>query len=142
MEAITWGDPMRYRLVLVLGLRALAAGTAQAATFTVMNVNDAGPGSLRQAITDANAAGPGPHTIDLRGVSGEITLASKLPTVTGSVTLTGPGASRLALRSSGNLLFFAAGATATISVSALTLTAESGAAIYAGNGAALVVADC
>lgn len=35
----------------------------QAATFTVTNLNDAGPGSLRQAITSANGAA-GPHTID------------------------------------------------------------------------------
>ena len=34
------------------------------ATFTVTNTNDAGPGSLRQAITDANAAAAPPHNIN------------------------------------------------------------------------------
>ncbi len=34
-----------------------ALGTAHAATFTVSNTNDLGPGSLRQAIMDANAVG-------------------------------------------------------------------------------------
>ncbi|MEG3876045.1 DUF4347 domain-containing protein, partial [Microcoleus sp. herbarium7] len=34
------------------------------ATFTVTNTNDAGPGSLRQAITDANAAVAPPHNIN------------------------------------------------------------------------------
>lgn len=56
-------------------LLALAmAGSASAATFTVISTADSGPGSLRQAILDANAnpgadgvefniAGAGPHTI-------------------------------------------------------------------------------
>src|SRR5215212_2726267 len=50
--------------------------TALAATFTVSNANDDGAGSLRAAITSANATagadtitfditGPGPHTIQL-----------------------------------------------------------------------------
>lgn len=50
------------------------AGVARAATFTVTNTNDTGPGSLRQAINDANInagtdtivfniPGAGPHTI-------------------------------------------------------------------------------
>jgi len=34
------------------------------AIFTVLNTNDAGPGSLRQAITDANAAPTPPHNIN------------------------------------------------------------------------------
>ncbi len=37
--------------------------SAAAATFSVTNTNDSGSGSLRQAITDANGAGAGPHTI-------------------------------------------------------------------------------
>ena len=46
---------MRARL-LGLALTALAAGSLSAATFTVTNTNDSGPGSLRQAILDANGA--------------------------------------------------------------------------------------
>lgn len=42
---------------------ALACSPAVAATFTVINTSDAGAGSLRQAIEDANAA-TGPHTIE------------------------------------------------------------------------------
>lgn len=48
----------------------LVASPAIAATFTVTNTGDSGPGSLRQAVNDANAAG-GENTIvfDLPGVA-------------------------------------------------------------------------
>ncbi len=64
---------------LLLFLAALAAaGRVAAATFTVINTNADGPGSLYAAIDDANTApgkdtiafaipGSGPHTIDLGG---------------------------------------------------------------------------
>ena len=77
-----WG-----RVVLVLW--AMSSSSVLAATFTVTNTNDAGAGSLRDAITSANAAagadvidfaipGPGPHTI---------TPLTVLPTITDSVTI-------------------------------------------------------
>ena len=44
---------MRRSIALLLWLEV---GIATAATFTVTNTTDTGPGSLRQAITDANAA--------------------------------------------------------------------------------------
>ena len=43
-------------VVSVVVVSALIASGASAATFTVTNTNDAGAGSLRQAITDANAS--------------------------------------------------------------------------------------
>ena len=58
----------------------------------VTNLNDAGPGSLRQAILDANATVGLPDTIIFQaGLTGTITLASQLP-ITDGVTITGPGA--------------------------------------------------
>lgn len=63
------------RLIIGAALGALGvAAIASAATFSVINESDAGPGSLRQAILDANATpgadliafnipGPGVHTI-------------------------------------------------------------------------------
>jgi hypothetical protein len=92
---------MRARL-LGLALTALAAGSLSAATFTVTNTNDSGAGSLRQAITDANAAA-GLDTIAFN-VSGAgcdgggvctITPASQLPNVSSPVLIDGytqPGA--------------------------------------------------
>jgi CSLREA domain-containing protein len=58
----------------------------QAASFTVANLNDQGIGSLRQAITEANAAA-GADTITFT-VSGVIYLLSALPTITDTAGLT------------------------------------------------------
>ncbi|CAN5827646.1 hypothetical protein BH11PSE8_BH11PSE8_11700 [soil metagenome] len=59
------------------------------ATYTVTNTSDSGAGSLRQAITNANASG-GTDTINFN-IAGTgvhtITLASALPTITDSVIL-------------------------------------------------------
>src|SRR3954451_20918734 len=48
---------------IAMGATLAAAGSAQAATITVTNLNDTGPGSLRQAILDANQNGPGSDDI-------------------------------------------------------------------------------
>lgn len=62
-----------------------------AATFSVTTTADSGSGSLRQAITDANAAA-GADTITFAGgVTGTITLASDLPEIADDLTVTGPG---------------------------------------------------
>jgi len=61
------------------------------ATFTVINTNDAGPGSLRQAIFDANAlAGADIINFAIPG-AGVQTIAplSSLPPITGAVTIDG-----------------------------------------------------
>jgi hypothetical protein len=83
----------RYWLGLVLGLVLALVGAVsiEAATFTVVNTNDAGPGSLRQAILDANGTpgadlvsfalpGAGPHSISL---------ATQLPLLSDAVTIDG-----------------------------------------------------
>src|SRR5690242_20334285 len=62
-----------------------------AATFTVININDSGSGSLRQAILDANNT-VGVDTIQFN-ISGSgtrtITPLSALPTITESVIIDG-----------------------------------------------------
>lgn len=88
------------RFVFVVGLFAsisliFSAGAyAAPATFTVINTNDAGAGSLRQAIIDANSNG---NAVDMDviefDISGSevhtITLASALPVITQKVTIDG-----------------------------------------------------
>ena len=72
--------------MVVLGLSTWWT-PARAASFSVSNVNDSGPGSLRQALIDA--AAPGADTITITA-TGTITLLSNLPAVTQSLTITGP----------------------------------------------------
>ncbi|MFN0214544.1 MAG: hypothetical protein ACKVT2_09840, partial [Saprospiraceae bacterium] len=71
----------------LLGLLVFTLSTTWANTYTVSNTNDAGAGSLRQAIIDANA-NPGADVIDF-STSGLLTLASSLPTITGQVDIQG-----------------------------------------------------
>lgn len=78
------------------GMRdARAAADSPSSTFVVTNTNDAGPGSLREAIIDANA-NPGADLIDI-STSGTVLLLSPLPVITDSVTLQGPGAGDFAV---------------------------------------------
>jgi hypothetical protein len=60
------------------------------ATFSVTSLADAGPGTLRAAILQANAA-PGADEIDF-GTTGTITLRSALPGITGPVAIAGDSA--------------------------------------------------
>jgi hypothetical protein len=86
-------------LLLLLALTALLP-VARAATYTVTNLNDSGPGSLRQAVADANASA-GADTITFQsGLSGTITLTSGEIAITEALTINGPGAGTLAV--SGN----------------------------------------
>lgn len=62
--------------------------SAEATNFTVINGNDAGAGSLRQAILNANADPAVPHTITFT-VSGVINITTSLPTITRQVTIDG-----------------------------------------------------
>jgi hypothetical protein len=72
----------------------LAAMTMQAhaATITVTNTNDGGPGSLRQALANANNG----DTINF-AVTGTITLTSGELVIGKNVTIAGPGANRLSI---------------------------------------------
>ena len=69
-------------------------------TFTVLNLNDSGPGSLRAEVAAANA-NLGADTIAFaNGLSGTIRLTSGELLITDSVAINGPGADQLSV--SGN----------------------------------------
>jgi len=75
-------------LTLLFSFLLWPMGTVQAATFTVTNTNDSGPGSLRQAILDANAtAGTDEITFSLAAGVQTIRPLSPLPTITDRVTI-------------------------------------------------------
>lgn len=107
---------------------AAAEEAAQpAATFTVTNTDDAGAGSLRQAILDANS-NPGHDTITFGGgATGQITLSTGQLEITDSVSILGPGAQTLAV--SGNdasRVFYMWNSLSTIDVSISGLTIRDG----------------
>ncbi len=84
---------------LLLG--ALAA-TGSAATITVTNTNDTGPGSLRAAIA---GAGSGDTIAFSSDVLGTITLTEGQIEIDKSLTITGPGAANLTLRGVDDRMF-------------------------------------
>lgn len=84
---------------LLAALIAASFGIAHAATFTVTNLNDAGPGSLRDAVIKANQL-PGPDYIEF-AVKGEIKLTSGQMQVAGPLTILGPGAGNLVIDANG-----------------------------------------
>src|SRR3954468_20443228 len=87
---------------IAIGASLATAGSAQAATFTVSNLNDEGPGSLRQAIKDANNNGPGSDDVVFASaLSGTINVGS----TDGSglypgtaMNIQGPGAGQITLQ--------------------------------------------
>jgi len=121
--------------LMALTFSAIGVTPAHAATFTVTNLNNSGAGTLRQAITDANAAA-GADTITF-SVSGTITLASTLPTITaagGALTMDGTGQT---LTISGNnavqVMWVGTGASLTLN----NLTIANGIAVGQGGGGIL-----
>src|SRR6266446_5932290 len=70
------------------------------ATFTVLNLNNSGFGSLRQAILVANFL-PGADVIQFApGLTGSINLTSGRLTIAGDLAIHGPGAGTLAVSGS------------------------------------------
>src|SRR5436190_20204812 len=88
------GDLKPLAAALALGFGLSVSPTPYAATFTVTTLADSGPGSLRDAIGLANAAG-GADTINFT-VVGTITLASQI-TISDDLTISGPGAANLTI---------------------------------------------
>jgi Ca2+-binding RTX toxin-like protein len=120
---------------LSLGATLISGAGAQAADFTVSNLNDSGPGSLRQAVADANAAAGADRVLFQSTLTGQITVGSELG-IYGPTEVLGPGPDSLTI--SGNnssrifYIFPTAGQT-PVTISGLTLT--GGRAV--GGGAAI-----
>jgi hypothetical protein len=118
-------DPLAACLAAALALQAgvLCAGAppaAPAGAVTVQNCDDAGPGSLREAIAGA-ADGA---VVDLTGLGcGQITLASgALVVAAANLTVRGPGAGALTLSGGDADRVFDHPGSGTLSLSGLTLT--------------------
>ena len=120
-----------------------AAGSCSAAAFVVQNAAGSGAGSLRDAITLAQADSDASDTITFGpSVTGTIALGGTELAIGKSVSITGPGASALALDAGGTsrILNISAG---TVSLSGLTLrngNATDGGGIF--NTGTLTVTAC
>ena len=122
-------------------------GRVVPATIIVTTAADSGPGSLRAAITQADADGTQDTIAFAPSVRGTITLLSALPDLSGKLILDGPGARVLTVARSaavGTPAFriFAVPAGAEVTISGLTIaggSAGSGGGI--SNSGTLTVVD-
>lgn len=111
-----------FALTISFAAVGLSSGETRAgAAFMVTNLNDNGPGSLRQAILNANAS-PGGDTIGVAvGLSGTIILTSGQLTISDDLTLTGPGERLLAVSGNNASRVFEIALGVNVSMSDLTI---------------------
>ncbi|MDQ3439554.1 MAG: hypothetical protein M3478_04305, partial [Planctomycetota bacterium] len=98
------------------------------AVHAVLNNDDTGAGSLRQAIADAVSG----DTIDLSGLTGNIVFTSEIAIATTELTISGAGADVLSLDGNDVTRIFNVAADGVLTLQGLTLTrgfAERGGAI-------------
>jgi hypothetical protein len=123
-----------FALICSLGISAYAD------IITVTNTNDSGPGSLRQALADANNG----DTINF-AVTGTIGLTTGELLVDKSITISGPGAENLAVNGNNQSRVFHIASGQTVTISGLTITnghaGDSGGGIY-NDHAVLILNDC
>ena len=127
--------PTRLRkrsMALPLSLERLEDRTVPS-TFTVSNLADSGPGSLRQAVLDANAH-PGADVIRFAHAArdGTIALTGGQLNITDNLTIDGPGADELAVSGNDASRVFQISIGVTASIEDLTVT--HGHALLRGGG--------
>jgi hypothetical protein len=121
--------------VVALVMAVVLVSPTQAATpFTVINTNDSGAGSLRQAILDANGAA-GEDTINFQPSlsPATITLGSQLPAITDSAGLIiGGGSAKITVSGDNKYRVFEVGSSAKLTLNKLTVA--NGNAVEGGGG--------
>jgi hypothetical protein len=122
---------------LTLLMTLIYTNTARAEIFTVTNLNDSGPGSLRAAINAAEAnAGADEIAFD-DGVSGAVTLASTLPIITDAAGLTIDGGGGITVSGNNAVQIFMVGEGADLTLRNLIISdgaAVQGSAIFNEGG--------
>jgi hypothetical protein len=124
----------RFYLPCVIGALLLSAMDMRGATITVTNGNDSGPGSLRRAILLDSSPG---DTINFAPSVTAVNLTSGELVINKNLTISGPGANRLAVHRSTNAppfrIFHIISSTVTARISGLTISNGSF-TIFIGEG--------
>lgn len=135
----------RLRQILpVFLLVCMAATSAYGATITVTSLDDAGAGTLREAITTANGSAGADEIVFNAGLNGVIPLASDLPAITEQLTIAGPGPRNVTISGQNTRRVLSANASLTISgVRLANGFTDRGAGIaFNDSTGMLTVADC
>ena len=110
--------------VLICSLLLCAIGrAAQATTITVINTNDSGPGSLRQALAVVNDGDAINFDSSLNGQTITLTTADLL--INKSIIVMGPGANLLTVaraQNASNIRIFHVTSGHTVTIQGLTIT--------------------
>jgi len=133
-------NAIRRATIFTIGVLLLYAVAIplDAATITVTNTNDSGPGSLRQALANANNG----DTINF-AVTGTVSLFSGELVIGKNVTIAGPGANRLSIdggQELGSPYTFHVVSGKTVTISGLTITGDGGG--IRNDEAILTVSNC
>jgi hypothetical protein len=135
---------IRSTMLAIGALLYSVAIPAHATTITVTNSNDSGPGSLRQALADANDG-------DAIGfaVTGTISLTSGELVIDKNITISGPGSNSLTVRplSQGSFRVFNVMPSHSITIQGLTISFgyagfAQGGGIYLDAHVTATIADC
>jgi hypothetical protein len=130
----------KLRVLICLALLCTTSISVRATAITVTNTNDSGPGSLRQALVDANDG----DTIEF-AVTGTIGLTSGELLVDKSIVISGPGAENLAVNGNAKSTVFHVAPGETVTISGLTIingyTTGFGGGIH-NDHAALALNNC
>ncbi len=111
----------RFYLPCMTAVLLLSAINAAAATITVVNGNDSGPGSLRQAILNASSG----DTINFAPTLTTVNLTSGELVIDKNLTIMGPGANRLTVQVDDFVyfrIFNISSSTVTVSISGITIS--------------------
>jgi hypothetical protein len=141
-----WGGPSRIGIASAIIAMTMSLVTpGYAATITVTSTGDSGGGSLRAAMI---AAMPG-DSINF-SVSGTIALLSTLPTVAGSLTITGPTTSPgITIDGGGTVRVMEIASGETLNLKFLTIAhgfvtdlSAQGGAIFVNSGGTVTIGNC
>lgn len=126
---------MKSRVVSIVVLLVISVSPIRATTITVLNTDDAGPGSLRAALAGVSDG----DTIDASGVTGTVTLLSGVLNVTNGVNIIGPGPSYLAVDGDRSDRVFHITASNTVTISSLTISNGAAGPFISSAGSGIVV---